>query len=145
MNTPVADLLRAKGSEVRTIRSDASVYEAVKTMAECGIGSLLVLDGKGSIVGIVSERDCRNTILDDLNPRHVPVRDVMTKDVLHVEPETAVEDCMALMTEKRVRHLPVMSKGQLAGLISIGDVVKFLCTERGREIENLERYITGSL
>ncbi len=145
MNTPVADLLRVKGLETKTILPDNSVYEAVKTMADLGIGSLVVVDVKGAIAGIVTERDCRNTILEDLNARHIPVSDVMTRNVLHVEPDTTVEDCMAIMTEKRVRHLPVLSHGQLAGLISIGDVVKFLCTERGREIENLEKYITGSL
>ena len=145
MNTPISDLLRIKGSEVKTISPDASVYEAVKTMADLKIGSLVVADEAEKIVGIVTERDCRNTILEDLNARHVPVRDIMTKDVLHVEPATSMEDCMALMTAKRLRHLPVMEHNRLAGMISIGDVVKFLCTERGREIENLEKYITGSL
>ncbi len=144
MNTPVADLLRSKGSDVRSTTPRTSILDVVKTMDDLGIGSLLVLDGQ-KIVGIVTERDCRHAILRELDARKTPVREIMTPKVLHVEPETSLEDCMALMTEKRVRHLPVMDKGQLAGLLSIGDVVKFLCAERGREIENLEKYITGSL
>ena len=144
MNTPVADLLRVKGPDVITVAPSASVFDAVKLMDERHVGSLLVQQANQT-VGIVSERDCRHVILQEKNPRKVPVRDVMSAPVLHVEPETTVEDCMQLMTEKRVRHLPVVSQGKLAGLISIGDVVKFLCTERGRELENLEKYITGSL
>lgn len=144
MNTPVADLLRVKGSEVLTVKPSVSVYDVVKTMSERGVGCLLVQEGDNTL-GIVTERDCRDVILKELTPRNVPVRDVMSAPVLHVELDTTVEDCMQLMTEKRVRHLPVVAHGKLAGLISIGDVVKFLCTERGREIENLEKYITGSL
>lgn len=144
MKTSVADLLRIKGAEVQSIAPDASVYDVVKTMDDLEIGSLIVLDGK-RIAGIVTEHDCRRTILEDLDARKLHVSDIMTRNVLHVEPATTLEDCMALMTEKRIRHLPVMDRGRLAGLVSIGDVVKFLCTERGREIENLEKYITGSL
>jgi CBS domain-containing protein len=145
MNTPVADLLRVKGADVLTSSPDASVYDAVKVMTDRGIGCLLVQDTAGKICGIITERDCRNVILKELAPRKVQVRQMMSVRVLHVEPDTSVENCMQLMTEKRIRHLPVMAHGKLAGLISIGDVVKFLCTERGREIENLEKYITGSL
>ncbi len=145
MNTPVSDLLHVKGSEVFCTSPDSSIYDAVKQMSERGVGSLLVCDASKTVQGIVAEHDCRESMLRDLNPRHVPVRDIMSAPVLHVEPHTTLEGCMQLMTEKRVRHLPVMDGERLCGMISIGDVVKWLCSERQLEIENLEKYITGSL
>ncbi len=145
MNTPVSDLLLVKGNEVYCVSPDASIMDAVKKMSERGAGSLLVCDASGTVLGIVTEQDCRESMLKDLNPRQVAVREIMSAPVLHVEPHTTLEQCMQLMTEKRVRHLPVMDGERLCGMISIGDVVKSLCREREIEIVNLEKYITGSL
>lgn len=146
MNTTLDVLLKAKGSSVTTISPEAAVFDAVNAMENARIGSLLVVDAKGVIVGMLTERDClRKVLLKERNLRTVKVREVMSAPVFTLPPETAIEECMQLMTEKRVRHLPVVEHGKLLGLISIGDVVKFLCTEREQDIANLEKYITGSI
>lgn len=139
----VRDILQAKGDVVWTIPPDASVYEALKRMAEKGVGALLVAEGD-RVEGIISERDCaRKVELHGKTATHTPVSDIMTHDVLYVTPDTRVRDCMALMTERRVRHLPVMDGTRLAGLVSIGDVVKSVISEQEFVIEQLENYITG--
>jgi len=144
MKTPVADVLREKGSKVYSISGDATVFEAIKSMSDNHAASLLILGPRDRLIGIVTERDGRDVVLGNKNLHEVLVRDVMTKKVVKVSPDTPIELCMELMTEKRVRHLPVVKDGAVVGVISIGDLVKFLCDSRGIEIDNLEKYITGS-
>ncbi|MBM4163204.1 MAG: CBS domain-containing protein [Lentisphaerae bacterium] len=146
MQTSVGALLKLKGGTVITTPTKTTVFDAVKIMEEGHIGSLPVVDSAGRIVGILTERDCmRKVLLKELNLRTVIVDEVMSSPVVTVPATEIVDSCMKIMTEKRLRHLPVMDHGTLAGLISIGDVVKFLCSEREQDIENLEKYITGSL
>jgi CBS domain-containing protein len=145
MKTPVADVLREKGNKVYNISGDATVFEAIKAMSDNRAASLLILGARDKLVGIITERDGRDVVLGDKNLHKVLVRDVMTKKIVKVSPDTPIELCMELMTEKRVRHLPVVMDGAVVGVISIGDLVKFLCDSRGIEIDNLEKYITGSL
>ncbi len=145
MKTPVTDVLREKGNKVYSIASDATVFEAIKAMSDNRAASLLILGAGDKLVGIVTERDGRDVVLKDGDLHKVLVRDVMTKNIVKVSPDTPIEMCMELMTEKRVRHLPVVKEGAVVGVISIGDLVKFLCDSRGIEIDNLEKYITGSL
>ncbi len=139
----VRDILEHKGRNVWSIGPDASVFDALKLMAEKDIGALVVLDG-GNLVGIISERDyARKIVLLGRASPTTQVKEIMTTDVVCVDPERNVDECMALVTEKRVRHLPVLENGKLIGLISIGDLVKSIITEQQFIIEQLERYITG--
>jgi len=139
----VRDLLKQKGREVWSVTPDSTVYAALQLMADKNIGALLVIDG-GRPVGIFSERDyARQVILKGKTSKDTPVRDVMTSRVVFVRPEQSIEECMALMTDKRFRHLPVLEEGQLAGLLSIGDVVKALISERDFLIEQLANYISS--
>jgi len=137
-----AYIFQHKASQVvHTIGPDETVYEAVHRMAEHNIGALVVMDGE-QVLGIVSERDyARKIILRARSSRETTVREVMTAPVLSVAPEEDRDRCMALMTERRFRHLPIMSEGRLVGLISIGDVVKDIISEQEFTIEQLERYI----
>ncbi|MCU0857294.1 MAG: CBS domain-containing protein [Pontiellaceae bacterium] len=146
MKTPLSVIIQIKGSEVVTIRPDAAVFDAVTMMETRCIGSLPVVDTQGEIVGMLTERDClRKVLLKERNLHTVKVSEVMSTPVFTLPPETPVEECMKLMTAQRIRHLPVVEKGKLLGLISIGDAVKFLCSEHEQDIVNLEKYITGSL
>lgn len=147
MNTPVNQLLMQKGRETVSISPQASVFEAIQLMDQKNIGSLLVLNAHGKIAGIFAERDCfRKVILLDKSPRDVPVKNAMTKKVIYASPENTVDECMALMTQKRIRHLPVIDSDQkIMGIISIGDLVKFMASEQDALIRNLEKYIEGSL
>ena len=139
--TRVRDVLGVKGQAIHSIEPDASVYDAMKLMADKGIGALLVLEHE-KLVGIISERDyARKVILKGKSSLDTPVKDIMTQDVIWVRPEQTVEECMAVMTEKRVRHLPVIEEGKVVGVISIGDLVKSIITEQKFIIEQLERYI----
>ena len=139
----VGQLLRAKGHDVWSVSPGASVYEALELMAEKNIGAVLVVD-QGRLVGIMSERDyARKVILKGRFSRDTPVRNIMTERVVYVRPEQTLGQCMALMTEKRIRHLPVMANDQLIGVISIGDVVKAIISDQEFIIEQLESYITG--
>ncbi len=139
----VRDILDHKGRNVWSIGPEASVFDALKLMAEKDIGALVVLDG-GNLVGIISERDyARKIVLLGRASPTTQVKEIMTTDVVCVDPERNVDECMALVTEKRVRHLPVLENGKLIGLISIGDLVKSIITEQQFIIEQLERYITG--
>ena len=139
----VLDLLRAKGREVHTVSPAATVYEAVDRMVRHNVGSLLVVEGD-EIHGIITERDyLREIVLKGRTSRDTPVREVMTARVVCVGPDDTIEGCMAIMTEKRIRHLPVLEGGQLAGVISIGDVVKRLSMDQKAEIRYLTDYITG--
>ena len=136
-------LLRAKGHQILSVSPDTAVFDALQTMAERNVGALLVLDG-GRLVGIFSERDyARKIILKGKASRTTPVREIMTAEVLCVGPDQTLADCMTLMTERRVRHLPVVDEGALVGVISIGDVVKDIISEQEYIIEQLQTYITG--
>jgi CBS domain-containing protein len=140
----VKQLLQTKGSEVWTIAPDASVYDALNLMAEKNVGALLVLEA-GALVGVISERDyARMVVLKEKSSMTTPVNEIMTKKVICVRPEQTIEDCMALMTDKRVRHLPVLVDDQLIGVVSIGDVVKAIISHQEFIIEQLENYIVGS-
>ena len=122
---------------------NASVYDAMKLMADKGIGALLVMEG-AKLVGIISERDyARKVILQGRSSRTTAVREIMTTRVAYAEPEQNIEECMALMTEKRIRHLPVIEAGEVRGVISIGDLVKSIIAEQKFIIEQLERYISS--
>lgn len=139
----VRHLLDAKGRDIHSLPPDASVYRAIELMAEKGIGALLVVEG-GKLVGILSERDyARKVILQGRKSSETPVRDIMTAKVIYVSQDSTVEECMALMTDKRVRHLPVMEEGKLAGMISIGDVVRGVISEKEFLIQQLVKYITS--
>lgn len=141
--THVHQCLQTKGDQVWSIHPDASVYDALVLMAEKNIGALLVMDGD-NLEGIFSERDyARKVILRNQSSKDIAVKEVMTAKVIYVQPNVSLEDCMALMTEKRIRHLPVLDGGQLVGLISIGDVVKQIISDKKFVIKQLENYITG--
>ena len=139
-----AQVLKSKPDQtVHTIQPAASVYEAVKLMAEKNVGALLVVE-HGKVVGIVSERDyARKVVLLARSSKDTPLRDIMSSPVMYVHPEQTVDQCMALMTENRLRHLPVMDDGRLIGLVSIGDLVKATISEQRFIIEQLEHYISG--
>ena len=139
----VAQLLRTKSHGVLSIAPDTAVFQALQLMAEKNVGALLVLDG-ASLVGIFSERDyARKVILVGKSSRDTLVREIMSAHVLYVRPEQTIEDCMALMTDKHVRHLPVLEDERVVGVISIGDVVKGIISEQEFMIEQLQNYITG--
>jgi len=141
----VAEILKTKASQVvHTIAPDATVLDAITKMAEHGIGALPVADG-GRVVGIITERDyARKIILKQRASATTKVSDVMTQAVIYVQPGDTNQDCMALMTERRLRHLPVMENDRLIGLISIGDLVKDIIAEQQFIIDQLERYIAGT-
>lgn len=139
----VKQLLGAKGYDIWSMSRDAPVYEALKFMANKNIGSLLVLEA-GNLIGLISERDfARQVVSTSSLSLDTPVREVMTTRVVYVRPEQTIDDCMALMTEKRTRHLPVLADERVIGLISIGDVVKAIISEQKFLIEQLENYIVG--
>ena len=139
----VKDILDEKGHTAWTIGPDATVLEALELMAKKGLGALVVLEND-EVVGIMSERDyARKIMLMGRQSQDTPVKDIMTREVYGVHMETTAEECMALMTDKHFRHLPVCKDGKLAGVISIGDVVKAIMTDQKVTIENLENYIMG--
>ncbi|NEV61155.1 CBS domain-containing protein [Thiorhodococcus minor] len=139
----IQELLEGKGASVWSIGPDATVFDALTLMAEHRIGALLVVDDNGP-VGLISERDyAREGILRGRASRDTPVRDIMTHRVVCATPEQSLEDAMILMTEKRVRHLPVIEDGQVLGLVSIGDLVKSIISEQKFIIEQLEHYINS--
>lgn len=139
----VKQLLDEKGTNVFAVAPTQSVYEVVEEMARRGVGALLVMEG-AKLVGIVSERDCaRKVILQDKPLRETPVRDIMSARVVVVAPTFTVSECMALMTDKRVRHLPILEGDRVLGVISIGDVVRAVISDQRFMIDQLERYITS--
>ena len=139
--TTVKQLLDIKGRNILSISPNDSVYAAVERMSENNVGALLVLEN-GKLVGILSERDyARKVILKGKSSKNTLIREIMTPDVLCVSPETTVEECMALLTESRVRHLPVMDGGKLTGIVSIGDLVKQIISDKDFTIQQLEHYI----
>lgn len=139
----VQNLLDRKGAEVITISGDASVFDAIRLMADREVGSLLVIDGE-KLSGIVTERDyARKVILKGRSSETTAVAEIMTTDVVTATTEQNVNECMTLMTERRIRHLPVVAEGKVVGLISIGDLVNAIISEQQAEIEQLENYISG--
>ena len=142
----VAELLKHKGSDVVTVAPDASVFEALKIMESKNIGAVLVVDEEGEVAGIMTERDyARKVILVGKASKETAVADIMTKKVVYVGPDNTVDEAMALMTDKRCRHLPVLDNGKVCGMISIGDVVRAVIHEKDIVIDQLEHYIAGSL
>lgn len=139
----VKHLLDTKGREIISIVSDASVFEAIKLMADRSIGSLLVMDGD-VLRGIVTERDyARKVIIKGRASETTPVADIMTTDLVTASPDQTVNHCMTLMSGKRIRHLPVIVDNKVAGIISIGDLVQAIISDQQEEIEQLEQYISG--
>lgn len=139
--TTVRQLLDRKDRAVFSVGLEAPVLEAIRAMAEHHVGALLVMTGE-VLAGIVSERDyARKVILRGRSSSDTPVKDIMTTPVLTVSPDTSVEQCMQLVTDKRVRHLPVVEGGRVVGMISIGDLVKAVIAEQQHQIEQLESYI----
>ena len=139
----IKQLLENKGNELLTINPNSSVYDAIKSMADHHVGSLVVLEN-GNLVGIITERDySRNVILKGKSSINTPVKDIMTKNVLCTNLNQTVDEAMALMTEKRVRHLPIIEDNKVIGIISIGDLVKTIISEQKYIIDQLEHYING--
>ena len=143
MQRTVAGILARKGGEVVSVRPDDTVFSALEKMAEHNVGAVVVLDGD-RLAGIMSERDyARKVILLDRGSKETPVADIMTTEVVTVGPTTTVTECMELMTERRIRHLPVVDEGRLVGIVSIGDVVKAVIADQRDLIDQLERYISS--
>jgi CBS domain-containing protein len=143
MNKTVAAILEDKGREVWSLSSDASVFDALGLMAERNIGAVVVVDGD-RLVGIISERDyARKVVLLDRVSKSTAIADIMTANVVTVTPEATVDHCMTLMTDRRIRHLPVIDDDRLLGVVSIGDVVRAVIAEREYLIAQLEQYIQG--
>lgn len=139
----VQHLLDVKGADVVSIAREVSVYDAISLMADHGVGSLLVMDGE-KIVGIITERDyARKVILKGRSSETTKVEEVMSTDVITATAEQGVNECMSLMTEKRIRHLPVVAGNRVIGMISIGDLVQAIISDQQLEIEQLENYISG--
>ena len=139
----VREILEAKGHQVWSIGPESTVYEALRLMDKADVGALVVIE-KEQVVGIISERDyARKVVLKGKSSKDTPVREVMTPKVVYVRPDETSEDCMALMSDKHVRHLPVIENEELVGVISIGDVVKATIADKEFIIEQLTNYISG--
>lgn len=139
----VRDILKAKGTDVWRVEPDATVFDALQRMAEKEVGALVVMQGE-QVVGLISERDYARKII--LHGRASPttlVKEIMTSPVVYIHLDQAIEECMSLMTEKRIRHLPVLEGGKLVGIISIGDIVKSIIADQQFIIEQLVRYVSG--
>ncbi|HXI69141.1 MAG TPA: CBS domain-containing protein [Verrucomicrobiae bacterium] len=142
---PVSSLLHHKGSAVWSVSPDTTVFDAIKLLADRNIGALPVLSG-GSLVGIITERDyTRKIALQGKSSKDTQVREIMSSQVVCVSPEESIEECMRLMTENRVRHLPVVEQGKLLGIISIGDLVNWIISSQNSAIEQMEQYIAGGV
>jgi signal-transduction protein with cAMP-binding, CBS, and nucleotidyltransferase domain len=139
----VSDVLKGKGGDLLTIGSDASVFDMVRRMVDANVGSLLVTVN-GRIEGIVTERDyLRRVTLEGRTDKDTPVSEIMTSPLIVVTPETPVEECMAIMTDRRIRHMPVVEDGEVVALVSIGDLVKFQSQQQDFKIQYLTDYITA--
>jgi len=141
----VAKILEEKGGDVLSIDASVTVFDAIKRMVEANVGSLLVTEG-GKLSGIVTERDyLRRVTLEGREEKETPVREIMTSPLVYVTPETSIEECMAVMTERRIRHLPVMGENrETLGVVSIGDVVKFQSKQQSFQIKLLTDYISSA-
>jgi CBS domain-containing protein len=139
----VNEILNAKGHEIWSVDPEDTVFDSLKQMSEKGVGSLLVMKDE-KLVGIVTERDyARKVILEGKSSKDTPVKDIMSAKVLCVAPERTVDQCMALMTDKRARHLPVVDHKRVVGVVSIGDLVKAMISEQQILIDQLQNYISG--
>ena len=140
----ISDILDAKGRDVLRIEASATVLDAVKAMVEGNVGALIITEG-GQLAGIVTERDyLRRVTLEGRDERTTPVREIMSAPFVYVGPDTTIDECMAIMTERRFRHLPVLDdERELVGIVSIGDVVKFQSQEQGVQIKFLTEFISG--
>jgi len=142
--TTIAQLLNAKGKQIWSVEPKATIFEALEIMSEKGIGALLVMED-GKLTGIFSERDyARKVILKGKSSKETPVGELMTKKVFYIDPQKTTNDCMAMMTAKRIRHVPVIEDNQVMGIVTIGDVVNQIISEQEVTINHLENYITGS-
>ncbi|MGI9421602.1 MAG: CBS domain-containing protein [Hyphomicrobiaceae bacterium] len=142
--TTIRSILEQKGRTVHSVFPDVSVFEALKLMAEFNVGALPVLEA-GKLIGIVSERDyARKIVLAGRTSPNTPVQDIMSTSVVCTTPERTVQDCMAIMTERGIRHLPVLDHKHVVGIVSIGDLVKTIIKDQEYVIEQLEHYIQGS-
>ncbi|UKJ07156.1 CBS domain-containing protein [Solitalea lacus] len=140
----VRNILQLKGNAVYTISPDVTVYEALEVLVDKNIGALVVVTQEDKLAGIFTERDyARKVILKGRSSKETLIGEIMTESPIHVASDDTIEQCMKLMTNKFIRHLLVVDNGQLAGLVSIGDVVKYIIDEQRYIIENLEHYITG--
>lgn len=137
----VSQILKDKKEKIWSVSPRETAYQALQIMSDQNLGALLVIDKRG-VVGIFSERDyARKVILQGKSSKTTPVSELMTKKVLYIDPGTSIEDCIALMTAKNIRHLPVIEKNQLVGIVTVGDVLKQLIEDQKFEIQELERYI----
>ncbi len=139
----VRDILKVKGTEVWCVEPDATVFDALRRMAEKEVGALVVTEG-AQVVGLISEREyARKVVLQGRTSPTTLVKEIMISPVVYIHLDQAIEECMSLMTEKRTRHLPVIEDGKLVGLISIGDIVKSIIADQQFLIEQLVRYVSG--
>jgi len=139
----VGSVLKRKGSEIWFVTPDQTVYEAIESMAHKGVGALLVISGD-KLVGIISERDyARKVTLEGKSSRTTLVKEIMTSPVIFVTPDQSVDECMGIITRSRIRHLPIMENEKVLGVVSIGDLVKWVVSEQEETIEHLQNYITA--
>lgn len=144
MDTPLSVLLKEKGSDIKSISPGQTIFECATIMTECKVGALMVMDN-GKLAGIISERDIlRKLVVHADDPKKILVEKLMTRDVLTVTDKTTVREAMHIVTEKRIRHLPVLQDGKLIGLISIGDLTKWALQLQEQQISSLTNYIHGS-
>ena len=142
--TTIAQLLNAKGDQIWSVEPKATIFEALEIMSEKEIGALLVMED-GKLTGIFSERDyARKVILKGKSSKETPVGELMTKKVFYIDSQKTINDCMVMMTAKRIRHVPVIEDNQVMGIVTIGDVVNQIISEQEVTINHLENYITGS-
>lgn len=140
----VRDILKEKGTDVCTIHPTATVYQGLQLMAEKDVGAVLIMDDS-KLIGIFTERDyARKVILQGKSSLTTPIRELMVSDILYVSPSDTIDHCMAIMSERHLRHLPVMNDRELVGLVSMRDVVDHLIQHKNFKIKELEKYITGS-